>query len=334
MTQAVTGLEARLARGGGTDADWNLLAQSYDFLSRPDAAALARQHQLPTGTGSAGNAATGAATSAPGTPAAAQPSLSAAALPLVAEAEQARRKRDFRAATALYLRLAGMRQMNADTWADYADAQASLDGKLATPATASYIDKALALDPRHNKALWLEASLQEETSQFAAAAQTFEKLVAQLPADSNDARLIRTKIAEDQKLAPTGMSAAVAADTAGASGAESRLMGEIVLADALRSRVRPGMALFVFARAVGATGAPLAVLRTTTGSWPLKFELTDANAMVPGHDLSSARQVVVEARISQSGQAPAQPGDLQGSSAPLATTGAKPLRIVIQKIIG
>jgi cytochrome c-type biogenesis protein CcmH/NrfG len=329
MTQVVAGLEARLARNGGTDADWNLLAQSYEFLSRPADAALARQHQLPAGAGATAGP-TAATTVIP--PAAAPITLSAAAQQLVAEAEQARRKRDFRAATAVFARLAQMRQMSADTWADYADAQASLDGKLSTPQTAGYIDKALELAPLHTKALWLKASLEEETSQFAAAAQTFQKLVAQLPADSGDARLIRAKIAEDQKLAP-GNTATAGSPAPAAANAGPTLRGEIVLADALRARVKPGMALFVFAKAVGAPGAPVAVFRTTTGSWPLKFELTNANAMLPGHDLSSAQQVVVEARISQSGQASAQPGDLQGSSAPLAPVGAKALRIVIQKII-
>jgi hypothetical protein len=324
MAQVLAGLEARLAKSGGSDADWNLLAQSYEFLGRPADAVLARQHQLPGGAGNAGGSA--AATVIPAA-AAAPATLSAAAQQLVVQAQQARRKRDFRAAVAVYARLAQMQQMNADTWADYADAQASVDGKLSTPPTASYIDRALALVPAHNKALWLKASLEEEQAQFAAAAQTFETLVAQLPADSSDAKLIRTKIAEDQKLAS-------GSTVQGAAGTGPRLSGEIVLADALRNRVRPGMTLYVFAKAVGEPGAPLAVYRTTTGIWPLKFELTDANAMLPGHDLSSARQVVVEARISQSGQATAQPGDLLGRSAPLAPTGAKLLRIVIETIVG
>jgi hypothetical protein len=51
MTSAIASLEARLAKGGGTPEDWELLAKSYEFVGRPDAAAQARAHQLPTVSG-------------------------------------------------------------------------------------------------------------------------------------------------------------------------------------------------------------------------------------------------------------------------------------------
>src|SRR5215470_4318747 len=42
MDAEVAGLEARLARDGGTPADWSLLAQAYDFMGRPEDAKRAR----------------------------------------------------------------------------------------------------------------------------------------------------------------------------------------------------------------------------------------------------------------------------------------------------
>jgi hypothetical protein len=48
MESAVANLEKRLAAGGGSDGDWDLLAKSFEFLSRPEDASLARQHKLPT----------------------------------------------------------------------------------------------------------------------------------------------------------------------------------------------------------------------------------------------------------------------------------------------
>jgi hypothetical protein len=58
MNDAVASLEARLARGGGSDGDWELLAKSYEFLNRPQDAAIARTHRLPS---TAATAAGGAA---------------------------------------------------------------------------------------------------------------------------------------------------------------------------------------------------------------------------------------------------------------------------------
>jgi hypothetical protein len=47
MDAAIAALEARLAKGGGTPDDWELLAKSFEFLGRPADAAKARAKQLP-----------------------------------------------------------------------------------------------------------------------------------------------------------------------------------------------------------------------------------------------------------------------------------------------
>jgi hypothetical protein len=47
MGSAIASLESRLAKGGGTDGDWELLAKSFEFLGQPADAAKARAHKLP-----------------------------------------------------------------------------------------------------------------------------------------------------------------------------------------------------------------------------------------------------------------------------------------------
>ncbi len=47
METAVANLESRLAKGGGTADDWELLAKSYEFLGRSADAATARTRRLP-----------------------------------------------------------------------------------------------------------------------------------------------------------------------------------------------------------------------------------------------------------------------------------------------
>ncbi|HEX4153936.1 MAG TPA: hypothetical protein VHY75_17145 [Steroidobacteraceae bacterium] len=68
MSSAITGLRARLAKGGGTPDDWELLAKSYDFLGLPAAASEARAHRLPAvspdGDGDGGTVAAAAAAAA------------------------------------------------------------------------------------------------------------------------------------------------------------------------------------------------------------------------------------------------------------------------------
>jgi len=68
MDSAIASLEARLAKGGGTPDDWELLAKSFEFLGRPADAAKARAKQLPALPGDTKSAAPAAAAGLPGAP--------------------------------------------------------------------------------------------------------------------------------------------------------------------------------------------------------------------------------------------------------------------------
>ena len=334
MDSAVTGLEKRLAAGHGNDGDWELLAKSYEFLGRADAAALARQKHLPPGAGT-GLATAGAA------PTAALPAapLSAAATQLVAEASAARARRDFSAARAAYVKLVARNEMTADTWADYADVVASSSGNSLVGVPATYIQNALRLDPQHAKALWLQGSLQHESRQYAAAVVSWQRLAAVMGSGAEDARLIGANLAEDQRLAAGGApsmapGAASPAQSVASAGGAVAVRGEVVLAEALRGKVPAGLTLFIIAKSVNSPGAPVAILRLTTGSWPVSFQLDDTQAMMPGRNLSTAGPVTIEARTSKSGQAMPAPGDFQGATAPLDPKAGKPVRVVIQRVVG
>ena len=64
------------------------------------------------------------------------------------------------------------------------------------------------------------------------------------------------------------------------------------------------------------------------------FRSDDSQAMLPSRNLSSAGMVTIEARTSRTGQAMPAPGDFQGVSAQLDPAAGKPVRIVIQRVIG
>jgi cytochrome c-type biogenesis protein CcmH/NrfG len=204
MDSATQALAARLAANGGSDEDWNLLAQSYEFLGRSEDAALARQHKV-SGERSLLDA---VAATAPVRPVAPQPSAmpstpaSSGVAALLARAEDHRRKREFRQACDVYRQVIAAGGMTADSWADYADALASAapGGSLAgEPAKA--LEQALKLDPKQTKALWLKASLAHEQHRYDEALATWRALLALMPPGSSDARIIEANIAEAQRLA-------------------------------------------------------------------------------------------------------------------------------------
>jgi hypothetical protein len=119
---------------------------------------------------------------------------------LVAQADELRRQRKFKEATETYRRAAAAGLLNADSWADYADALASAGSSL-RGAPADALAKALALEPRHPKALWLKASLEHEEHRYRDAVSTWRNLLAVVPSDSSDARIIEANIAEATRLA-------------------------------------------------------------------------------------------------------------------------------------
>jgi cytochrome c-type biogenesis protein CcmH/NrfG len=203
MASATLALATRLSAQGGTDDQWNLLAQSYEFLGRNADADLARQHKV-SASGDLRDAVMASASLLPGAlPVSTGPASTstnpAAAAALLDSAERHRRKREFGAACADYARLAKLGGMNADAWADYADASAALTGSLAGEPER-YLDEALALDPRSPKALWLKASLQHEQRRYKDAVATWKRLLAVVPAGSSDARIVEANIAEASRL--------------------------------------------------------------------------------------------------------------------------------------
>jgi cytochrome c-type biogenesis protein CcmH/NrfG len=204
MEAATLALKRRLAAQGGPDDQWALLAQSYDFLGHAEEARLAREHRTSPDDGLRDAVAISARllpaarTTAVATPASAAAPGSVAAL--LASAERHRREREFKEACADYAAIAKADAMTADTWADYADAQASLAGNL-SGAPEKAIDRALALDPRHPKALWLKASLAHEQHRYREALAAWRRLLALVPPGSSDARIVEANIAEATRLA-------------------------------------------------------------------------------------------------------------------------------------
>jgi len=331
MSSAIAALESRLAKGGGSADDWELLAKSFEFLGRPDEADQARARKLPpVPTNDVAWAPEPAAAAASGATPAAAPTLSSESLQLLAKANSARQNKQMKQAAAIYAELAARGQMNADSWADFADVAASVKGGKLAGEPESYIAKSLALNPQHPKALWLKASADEEAGRYAAAVIAWRQLQASSAADSADAKIVAANLQQDMKLAE---SAAGAASSTAASGDAIAVSGEIFLAPALNAKAVAGATLFIVAKSVDSPGAPVAVLRGKVGTWPLKFTLDDSQSMLPGRNLSGAGRVTIEARISQSGQPLPAAGDLRGTTGIINPADHQPLKILIDREI-
>jgi len=242
--------------------------------------------------------------------------------------------------------------------ADYADALAVANNRQLEGEPSRLIDRALAIDPNNLKALSLAGTVAFNRQDYKGALRHWEKM-AQLAPDSELAQQIQGGIEEARKLAGEAPAVAAPAGTATlttpatapiaaaaqatpspspapaaatAAPAGTAVSGTITLAPALAGKASPEDTLFVFARPAEGPRMPLAILRKQVRDLPLTFTLDDSLAMSPAARLSSAKSVVIGARISKQGNAIAQPGDMQGLSAPVAP-GAKGLKIEIAEVV-
>lgn len=119
----------------------------------------------------------------------------------LALAQTQRLARDYPAAVKAYAEALKLDDRNADAWADYADALASASNRKLAGEPAKAIARALALDPRHLKGLWLAASLDMEQRRYADALNRWQQLRAALPNGSPDVKIIDANIAEARGLA-------------------------------------------------------------------------------------------------------------------------------------
>jgi cytochrome c-type biogenesis protein CcmH len=125
-----------------------------------------------------------------------------------------------------------------------------------------------------------------------------------------------------------------AAGNASAAPANAEISGTVEITSKLARQAASGATLFIYAKQPNAPGPPLAVLRVRAEHWPVTFTLNDANAMVPGRNLSNAQSVQIEARISKNGDALPQSGDLVGSVTGVNPRGGHPVKISIDREIG
>ena len=106
----------------------------------------------------------------------------------------------------------------------------------------------------------------------------------------------------------------------------------VSLDPALQDKLNPDYTLFVYARAAKGPRMPLAIVSHKAGELPLETQLDASMAMMPQMSLSKFQQVIFMARISASGNAMTQPGDLMGETMPLEwQTIDQPVAIVIDK---
>ena len=230
--------------------------------------------------------------------------------------------------------------------ADYADTVAMAHGSKLDGEPFALVKRALDIDPQHVKALALAGTAEFDLGNYAAAIAYWERILKVVPPESEFARSVAGSIAEARTLGGGKLAQKEAPPAKGKSAQPEKqapapkqavagnqsLQGVVSIDPAIAARLSPGDTVFVLARPVSGSRMPLAVARTTVAALPYRFTLDDSMAMAAGATISSHAQVVVAARVSKSGTAVPQKGDIEGTSEPVAP-GTSGMKVVLSRIV-
>ena len=189
------------------------------------------------------------------------------------------------------------------------------------------LKRAIATEPAHQRARWFLGIAQRQAGDNAAAAATWEPLLAQV--DAATAASLRKEI--DAARADAGLPALAAAPEAPAAEAGNALAVQVTLDPdfAARVRLRGDATVFVIARAPDGPPMPVAVEKRNVSELPLTVSLDDGDSPMPTLKLSQLKEVVLIARLSQSGIANRQDGDIESKPVRIALPMQKPVALVI-----
>jgi cytochrome c-type biogenesis protein CcmH len=191
----------------------------------------------------------------------------------------------------------------------------------------SIIQRVLTADPHHLNALFLAGSASYAEMNFRSALRFWERAREVVPADSPDAPELDRAIAEARD--KMGLPAIPPRADRAAELAATSISGRVSLVKELQGLVAPTDTVFVYATPVTGSRMPVAIVKTTADRLPLDFVLDDSHAMNASVKLSGFSEVTVRVRISKSGQATAQAGDLGVSLSPVKP-GSKGLNLMVR----
>ena len=193
-----------------------------------------------------------------------------------------------------------------------------------TPQANALLDTALELEPNHPNALWLKAISHFQTNNFTVSLELLERLVPLVQGDPESEQVVRSALddvrdALRQSSASPAPAPVPAPQTRLESSETASIRVQVDLDPALGAELSGEEMVMVFARPVGGPRMPIAVQRVSA-RFPLELVLDASHEMMGGASMAQFDQVEVVARVSKSGMAEVQSGDLEGVAEPVNPT--------------
>jgi cytochrome c-type biogenesis protein CcmH len=216
----------------------------------------------------------------------------------------------------------------------YADVLATVKGGDLSGKPSELIQKALTLDPENTIGLWLAGMAAAQAGNPGTAIDYWQRLLPLIAADQASQKEVNDLIAQARGQMGAGAETpapAATPDTGGAASANGAVAIKVSLSPGFSQNIKPEQALFIVAKAVNGPPMPVAVIRKTVADLPLEITMDDSNAMMPSMKLSSFVLLELSARISPSGNALPQPGDLVSAVLTVTPGQDEPVTLAIDR---
>lgn len=194
-----------------------------------------------------------------------------------------------------------------------AEASAFSNDQLFSNYEESLLNKALSINPKHERGLWYAGYAAYTNNKFQEAVDYWGELLKLVPADRPDVKDSLVKFLNDAREKAGMPKLAESVSESNEADTQRSINVSVQLNESVNEMADSGDTLFVYARAVSGPKMPLSLARYNVSNLPVTVTLTKEMAMMPAMDIDTFEQVEVIARISKSGQAISQPGDLISS---------------------
>jgi cytochrome c-type biogenesis protein CcmH len=213
---------------------------------------------------------------------------------------------------------------NAQTMVALAIALMESRGGELTDRSSSLFENALALEPNNPNALFYAGSAAARRGNTTLAADRWDVLLGlQPPPEIRE--MLERKINEWRGLPPP-------AEEPQQEVTDSIVSLNLSLSEEAMAALPADATVYVIARDPAQPSPPIAVTPHRLAELPVRVDLSDLNAMVPGRPLSGFAEFEVVARVSLSGSPAAQSGDWSGSLIVSANSGQTVDLVINQEI--
>lgn len=217
----------------------------------------------------------------------------------------------------------------------YADALTMLKGGQISGKPFDLIKKAVAIKPDDQTGLWLLGMGYEEQGEYEKAISYWNLLLPLLKDESSIVE-VNNLIRQAKRKAGIDITASVQSKSQTPNinkKSGSRLSVSVTIDKSVLKNTSANDVVFIFAKALTGPPMPLAIVRKQVKDLPLQVVLDDTMAMTPTMKLSNFNKVQVLARISKSGTAKSQSGDLESDTQVVSVNKKDKINLSINKLI-